>query len=244
MSRTSSNRIASIGASTAPASTADTRAKGVSEYGYLEDDDEFVLPPDTSHLGSEAFEERVQTTQNRLSQLRAEAETLEREKQQFEELSRKQKDFMVGRTEVTEKLSRALALLDRETYETQKRVEQLLVIKDGFNHHLDVVESLNPEQWNHQSLGHELTRAIGLIDDARADYQKSMPKVQASPSGSAPEAAEASAVPVDGALRVSAGLPVEISREAFGRWAFCGAAFTLPLAVVGLLYIFASILAR
>ena len=89
--------------------------------------DELVLPADSMSLAPENLAERVQTTQDRLTKLRAEAEALEREKLQFEELSRKQRDFMQGRTEMAEKLNRSIAMLDRETYEAQKRVEQLLV---------------------------------------------------------------------------------------------------------------------
>lgn len=152
---------------------------------YLEDEgDELVLPAESMGNGHD-LEERVQTTQHRLAQLRQEAEALEQEKLRFEELSRQQKEFMHGRTEMGEKLTRALAHLDRETYEAQRRVEQLLVIKDTFNHHLDVIDSLNPEQWNSQDLRHDLGRALGMIEEAREEYIKGSSRVHLLTTGTA-----------------------------------------------------------
>jgi hypothetical protein len=207
-------------------------------------DDDFqddpVLSPETMSLGPDNLAERVQTTQQRLSLLRAEAEALEREKLQMEELGRKQREFMGGRTEVAEKLSRAIAMLDRESYEAQKRVEQLLVIKDGFHQHLEMMQSLNPEEWNPQELPRDLTRAIGIIEDAREEYGKSMARVQllthASTSGMSAATAAVATPSRDYNSSSRSPLPLEISRETFRTWAFCGTAFSLPIIALAVLY--------
>ena len=224
---------------------------------YEEDDREgLVLPADSLAHGSD-IEERVQSTQHRLAALRQEAEELEQEKQRFEELSRQQKEFMNGRSEMGDKLTRALTHLDRETYEAQRRVEQLLVIKDTFNHHLDVIDSLNPEQWNPSDLRHDLGRALGMIEEAREEYVKGSSRIHlltadrvsansASPqsTGSShavlhPAAAHALATSAP-AIPVGAGsLPVSFNKETFCFWLFCGLGFTVPLAVTALL-IFAA----
>lgn len=217
-------------------------AAGGYSQEFDDNQEDLVLPSDNSPMGAENLAERVQTTQQRLTKLRAEADALEREKQQFEELSRKQVDFMQGRTEMAEKLNRSIAMLDRETYEAQKRVEQLLVIKDGFHQHLDVVDSLNPEQWNPRDLQHDLTRALGIIEDAREEYQKAMARVQMLTQAAAPALAASAPVQNAGPVREmpaprSPGLPMEISNDAFKKWAFCGFAFTLPLGCLFLLYL-------
>jgi len=210
--------------------------------GYDDDfQDDPVLSPESMTLGPDHLAERVHTTQQRLSLLRAEADALEREKLQMEELSRKQREFMGGRTEVAEKLSRAVAMLDRESYEAQKRVEQLLVIKDNFHQHLEMVQSLNPEEWNSQDLPRDLTRAIGIIEDAREEYGKSMARVQLltnASTSSMPAATVAVTAPARdfGVSSRAGGMPIEISREAFRTWAFCGAAFSLPLIALAMLY--------
>ncbi len=215
---------------------------------YLEDEgDGLVLPADSMSPGSD-LEERVQTTQHRLSQLRQEAEALEQEKLRFEELSRQQKEFMQGRVEMGEKLSKALTHLDRETYEAQRRVEQLLVIKDTFNHHLDVIDSLNPEQWNPSDLRHDLGRALGMIDEAREEYIKgssrihlltagsTSPNQPASPVASPSTSAAAMALPSTAAF---SSLPVTLNKDTFRFWLFCGLGFTVPLAATAIV-IFAA----
>ncbi len=206
---------------------------------YLEDDgDGLVLPADTMSHGSD-LEERVQTTQHRLSQLRQEAEALEQEKLRFEELSRQQKEFMQGRVEMGEKLTKALTHLDRETYEAQRRVEQLLVIKDTFNHHLDVIDSLNPEQWNPSDLRHDLGRALGMIDEAREEYIKGSSRIhlltagatsQNQPAAPAPSPSTATAERTLSSIMAPSSLPVTLNKDTFRFWLFCGLGFTVPLA--------------
>ena len=210
-------------------------------FDYEDDHDgELVLPAEGGHGGPDNLEEKVQTTQNRLAQLRAEAEALEREKQQFEELSRRQREFMDGRTEMTAKLGRATTNLEREAYEAQKRVEQLLVIKDTFDRHLELIESLHPEQWDPKDLPYDLGRAVEVIEDAREEYAKAMARVQTlagAPVAVAP-ATPAAAGPsraADSSPMLAA--PGPMTREEFRRWVLCGAAFTLPLAALGLLYV-------
>jgi len=150
-----------------------------------------------------------------------------------------------------EKLSRALAHLDRETYEAQRRVEQLLVIKDSFNHQLDVIDSLNPEQWDSADLRHDLSRALGMIDESRGEYLKGSARVHqlttagpaSQPGSSAPSIAApavsppatASDLPLHAApVPAGPGLPLTLNRETFRFWLFCGLGFTVPLAVTAM----------
>lgn len=228
---------------------------------YLDDEGaEMVLPADSLGAGND-LEERVQTTQHRLAALRQEADALEQEKLRFEELSRQQKEFMQGRAEMGDKLTRALAHLDRETYEAQRRVEQLLVIKDTFNHHLDVIDSLNPEQWNPHDLRHDLGRALGMIEEAREEYVKSSTRVHQLTAGSSPSAsasqapsapahsgspqtlAAATASAASAALSPSQ-LPVSLNKDTFRFWLFCGLGFTVPLAATALVIFTAWLIFR
>ncbi len=229
---------------------------------YQEDDhDELVLPAESMGHGSD-IEERVQSTQHRLAALRQEAEALEQEKQRFEELSRQQKDFMNGRAEMGDKLTRALTHLDRETYEAQRRVEQLLVIKDAFNHHLDVIDSLNPEQWNPSDLRHDLGRALGLIEEAREEYIKGSSRIHlltagatapasgngpAAPSGSAAASTHSSSQSLT-TLATPAGaglaLPHTFNKATFRFWLFCGLGFTVPLAATAIVLFAAWLIVR
>ena len=171
--------------------------------------------------------------------IRQEAEALEQEKLRFEELSRQQKEFMQGRVEMGEKLTKALTHLDRETYEAQRRVEQLLVIKDTFNHHLDVIDSLNPEQWNPSDLRHDLGRALGMIDEAREEYIKGSSRIhlltagatsQNQPAAPAPSPSSATSAMTLASTTAPSSLPVTLNKDTFRFWLFCGLGFTVPLA--------------
>jgi hypothetical protein len=221
--------------------SARTATRRTTDFGldYPESaDDNFVLPPaDPGLLPSENLEERVQTTQQRLSQLRAEADMLEREKHQFEELSRKQKEFMSGRGEIADKLNRAIAGLDRDTYEAHKRAEQFQFIRDTFQHHIERIESLTPEEWNPVQLESELTRAISVIDEARGEYEKGIAHMQMilPHPVTAPAPVPAAPSRMEAPLSSAAMPPGPLNSETFRYWAFCGLAFTLPLAVIGLL---------
>lgn len=187
------------------------------------------------------LQDRVQLTQERLAQLRREAEALEREKQQFEELSRKQRSFMEGRAEMGGRLGRAIGQLDREIYEAQKRVEQLVVIRDGFTRHREIIDSLNPEQWDPRDLPQDLTRALALIDDAREEYAKASAQLTFLAGGkpAAGPAAEGSRM----RAVLPGGLPSGVDWRTFGGWVICGLAFSLPAAALALVIVLLARLA-
>ncbi|MDB6135745.1 MAG: hypothetical protein JWM59_3988 [Verrucomicrobiales bacterium] len=227
------------------------------ENNYRPDDTDFeggelIIPGDALATAGEDLEERVQTTQNRLAQLRIEADALEREKQQFEELSRQQKEFMQGRADMGDKLTRAVAQLDRETYEAQKRVEQMLIIKDKFNQQLDVIDSLNPEQWNPHDLRHDLSRALSMIQDAKDEFISGSARIQqltmgaaGVPAVSGPVAAAGPTVVESCFERPSAVTQVMgFNRDTFQHWLFCGLAFTTPVIAITLLVLIIWLVAR
>ena len=62
----------------------------------------------------EDFEDQVHEAQEQLQELRHKQEAVERQKAELEELHHKKDDFMRGRTDVSDKLSRCITSLDRE----------------------------------------------------------------------------------------------------------------------------------
>src|SRR5436190_22487110 len=132
-------------------------------------DDEAVTP--------ELLDTQVQKAQEQLLSLKRQQELIERQKRELEELSRRQEQLHVGRAEMIEKFTRALVVLERETYDAQKRVEQLQSIHESFSQHQQYLDSINPKSWEGLDMNKELTKALGAVDDARAEYNKSLPKV-------------------------------------------------------------------
>ena len=134
-------------------------------------DQEFLdLPED--ELSTEHLDSQVQKAQEQLLTLKRQQESIERQKRELEELSRRQEQLHVGKTDMIEKFTRAMVVLERETYDAQKRVELLHGIHDTFAAHLQYLESINPKAWEGLDMQKELTKALSAVDDARAEYSK------------------------------------------------------------------------
>jgi|GEM_PF-3584281 len=187
----------------------------------LDWDDQVTLRFDDSNPLHEDFNNKVQEAQEHLVELRRQQNRVEKQKTELEELNQMQGRFVQGRRELSEKLNRAMAMLDRETYETQTRADQLDHAKDTFTRHLDVVESLHPEEWERPGLRAELTRALGVIEEAETDYSKTLTTLRASVlnGGSTP--------PTE---RGSDGQTTGQSAN-FKDWFLKGLAFTTPLMI-------------
>ena len=120
--------------------------------------------------GTERIDSQVQKAQEQLLNLRRQQEQIERQKRELEELSRRQEELEQGRTELVEKLTRALVIAERQATEAHKRVEQLQGTSNAFQSHLRSLEAINPKSWASADLQRELNRALGMVDHARNDY--------------------------------------------------------------------------
>src|SRR5262245_32539005 len=103
--------------------------------------------PEEDSMSTEALENQVQKAQEALLSLKRQQEQIERQKRELEELSRRQEQLQQGRSEMLEKFVRATVILERETYEAKKRVEQLESIHGSFSGHMDAIEAINPKGW-------------------------------------------------------------------------------------------------
>jgi chromosome condensin MukBEF ATPase and DNA-binding subunit MukB len=184
----------------------------------------YVESPENQPDSPEELDNQVQRAQEQLLQLKRQQEMIERQKRELEELSRKQEELERGRAEMIEKLSRSMVTIERETYEAEKRVEQLRATNAAFLQHLDVLERINPKNWSNADLHKELSKALSSVDDARTEFNKSISKINAKSdqeiiapaTGSYDEAKDTGAVN-------------------FGLWLKRGLAFTLPLIVFGII---------
>lgn len=192
-------------------------------------DPELELPDDDA-MNGEHLDNQVQKAQEQLVALKRQQEQIERQKRELEELSRRQEQLGIGRQEMLEKFTRAIVVLERETYEAQKRVELLQGIHESFNSHVSVLESINPKSWDGLDINKELNKALSAVDDSRAEYAKSLPKISpdtSSESGSDPVAA-------------GAGFQLDYSsgeQKDFSYWLKAGFAFTLPVLGLGVILI-------
>lgn len=180
--------------------------------------------------------DKVQQVRAELESLRQKQEEIEREKARLEELKRRQEALEEGRSDMLDKLTRALVVVQREIEESQKRVEQMHSIYNSFTQHLRHMESINARGWAPQDLPRELSKALSAVEDARAEYIKAQAKLSVDTSGDI-----SSASPQDFEYGTE-------EERGFGYWLRAGFAFTLPLqaiALVGLLvYIWSATVAK
>ena len=97
--------------------------------------------PEGDPLSTEHLDEQVQKAQDELASLRKRQDVIERQKRDLEEMSKRQDQFQSGRTEMVDKLTRSVVILEREKYEAQRRVETLESIHESFRGHLELLES-------------------------------------------------------------------------------------------------------
>ncbi|MDQ6622787.1 MAG: hypothetical protein M3Y86_04800 [Verrucomicrobiota bacterium] len=176
----------------------------------------------------EHLDSQVQKAQEQLMLLKRQQEQIEKQKRELEELSRRQEELERGRAEMTDKLTRSLVVLEREAYDSQKKLEQLRATRESFGQHLALLESIDPKSWNPADLHKELSRSLSTVDDARADFSQQRSRLSATTGDDAAEVA----LP-DAATDVSPG-----SSNGFIQWMQIGLAFTLPLMIFVLIALF------
>src|SRR3954451_25174823 len=144
---------------------------------------EQMLELNEDDVSPEHLDSQVQKAQEALLSLKRQQDTIEKQKRELEELSRRQDQLQVGRSEMIERFTRANVVLDREVYEAQKRVELLQGIRETFEGHLRNLEAINPKAWEGLVINRELTKAISAVDDAKAEFTRSLPKVSPDSDG-------------------------------------------------------------
>jgi chromosome segregation ATPase len=177
-------------------------------------------------LSPEHLDSQVQKAQDQLLQLKRQQEQIEKQKRELEELSRKQEELERGRAEMSDKLTRSLVVLEREAYDTQKRLEQLRAMRESFGQHLELIEAIDPKSWNPADLHKELSRALSTVEGARVEYSQQRSRLQGEGGGET-EAALAEMEPV-----FSSG------GRSFIQWFKIGLAFSLPLIFFGFVALF------
>lgn len=185
--------------------------------------EESLLNLDAETHSPEQIENQVQKAQKALLELRQQQEQIEKQKLELEELSRKQHLLEEGKLDIIDKLTRAKVVIERETYECQKKIEQLHLTKTAFIKHLHAIEAIDSKNWSKDSLNQELSRALSMIDDAQSEYLKHRPKVNANSEEELLEDPHAE-VPEE-----------QTAAQDFLYWFKNGLAFTLPVLILGLI---------
>lgn len=187
--------------------------------------DQFLDLPEGDPLSTEHLDEKVHQAEQQEQVLKRQLDAIEKQKRELAELSRRQESLTAGKNDVTDKLTRALVVIERETLEAGRRLELLQSVNASFSQHLETIGAINPKLWDESEINRELTLALACVDDARAEYSRSYPRVAA-----VPEHAAASAAAESGQF----GAESSDDGKDFIGWLKIGLAFSLPLIVFGL----------
>jgi len=166
--------------------------------------------------------DRVQQIRTELETLKQKQEEVERKKLHLEELKRRQDELDVGRSDMLDKLTRSLVVVQREIEEAQKRAEQMQAIYNSFTQHLRQLEAVNIHgNAGGADMSRELSKALSIVEDARTEYVRAQAKLSVAPAGDAQPASSAEGDRI-----------VYEEDRGFGYWAKSGFAFTLPLQLI------------
>src|SRR6202011_6193322 len=145
---------------------------------------EQMLELNEEAMSPEHLDSQVQKAQEQLLQRKRQQEQIEKQKRELEELSRRQEELEHGRAEMSDKLTRSLVVLEREAYDTEKKLVQIRGTRESFGQHLELIEAIDPKSWNPAELHKELSRALSAVDDARAEFSQQRSRLQAADEAS------------------------------------------------------------
>lgn len=120
---------------------------------------------------------RIDEAREQLLALRRQQEELERAKSELEELRRKQEEYIRGRAEMIENLTRGLVALEREQIQAQRLAELCAKTTDAFRDYLEQLQKINDENWDSANVRAELSKALGIIENSRLEYNRARTKL-------------------------------------------------------------------
>lgn len=171
-------------------------------------------------------DEQAATAAQELERLRKRQEQLENEKRSLEDLRRKHDEYDRGKREMIDHLKRSLAGLERKEVETQRLTELLGATRQRFKALLEDMEGIQEEQWPEEQIREELNRSLGLIEEARMEYNKALARIDAV-KGESPTAPSSQP-----AVLFEERLAGSEEEKTFGHWLKVGLAVSLPVTVV------------
>jgi len=120
----------------------------------------------------EEVDSKLEQARERLLTLRRQQEDLERQKTELEELRRRQEEYSRGRSEMVDQLTRSLVTLERQQIESQRLAESCGKTVVAFRDYLEQIQQINDGDWDGSNVREELSRALGIVENARLEYNR------------------------------------------------------------------------
>jgi molecular chaperone GrpE (heat shock protein) len=140
-----------------------------------------ITPEGEANLArhKQELSEKVATAVKEIEELRQRQLELEREKSDLEELKRRQEEYESGKKELIENLGRALVLLEKEEEQTIQLREILAQTRGRFRDMLGDLRKIDESTWQSQNFRSELMKSIAMIESTRAEYRRSLARIEA-----------------------------------------------------------------
>ena len=172
---------------------------------------------------------KLDQAREQLQTLRRQAEELEQQKADLEELRRKQDEYARGKSEMINHLTRALVVLEREQIQSQRTAALCDTTTTAFKDYLEQLQSIRDENWAATNVRAELSRALGVIENSRLEFNRARTKLDClNPSAGQPPITDAPATPENELI----------------RYAKLGAAASAPLIIAGTIWVLLLLIAR
>jgi len=141
------------------------------------------MPTRPGASSEEDYDDKLKAAQDELDRIQVQREELERKKRVLEELTARKRTFLSQQVEMSEKLSTAVTLIERELYALRQETEDLEQCRVCFVSHLDKLEKINPENWTRDNLSEKLDRATMTVDVASDEYDQAAAHFEGGRSG-------------------------------------------------------------
>jgi chromosome segregation ATPase len=173
----------------------------------------------------EELQTKLTETQTRITELRQQQEELERQRSTLAETQRRRQELAVGRVEMTQNLTRGVALLEKAEFAARRDAEQMARTLEALRDAAAKVAAISEESWTQENLETELSRALTAVENARMEWNSARLKwLVLNVEGAADESARPQTASEEDWL----------GRRSLGELCKLGLALTWPLALVGL----------
>ena len=131
----------------------------------------------------EDYDRKLRDAQEELDRIQQQREELERKKLELAEQTSLKHAFVSQQAELSEKLTSALTLIERELSALHGEIEDIEQCRACFAAHLDKIQKFNPENWTRENLGDKLERANMAVDLAEDEFEQAAAHFAGSRSG-------------------------------------------------------------
>lgn len=134
---------------------------------------DFDAPLSDSAL-SQDLRGQAELAMQQIEEMRKRQLELARHREQLEEIDLQKQEFLSSQGELSDKLTGAISLIEREVFEMKQEIEDLQHTRDNFALHLEKIEALDFHSWKREELAPRLSSALSIIDHAEDDFEEAV----------------------------------------------------------------------